>query len=159
MATDEIFMAWNYARYVGKVAQAGKAQYPIPMYTNCWLDQPGTPNPGDYPSGGPLSQVADIWHAGAPALDMLCPDLYVREFAERCEKFTRNGNPLFVPETNSGVAGALNVLYAIGKHNAICFSPFGIDGTTSAMPFLRTLPCPMPLRFLNVMQLYLRWHR
>ena len=28
--TDEIFMAWNYARYVDHVAAAGKAAYPIP---------------------------------------------------------------------------------------------------------------------------------
>ena len=31
-ATDEIFMAWNFARYVGRVAEAGKAEYPLPMY-------------------------------------------------------------------------------------------------------------------------------
>ena len=30
-------MAWNYARYVGRVAEAGKAEYPIPMYANTWL--------------------------------------------------------------------------------------------------------------------------
>ena len=33
-ATDEIFMAWTYARYVGQVAEAGKAEYPLPMYMN-----------------------------------------------------------------------------------------------------------------------------
>ena len=27
-------MAWNFARYVGHVAAAGKAEYPIPMYAN-----------------------------------------------------------------------------------------------------------------------------
>ncbi len=27
IATDEIFMAWNYARYIGRVAEAGKAEY------------------------------------------------------------------------------------------------------------------------------------
>src|ERR1035438_8201353 len=31
---DEAFMAWNYASYVDKVAQAGKAEYAIPMYVN-----------------------------------------------------------------------------------------------------------------------------
>ena len=36
-ATDEIFMAWNYARYIGRVAQAGKAEYPIPMFLNAAL--------------------------------------------------------------------------------------------------------------------------
>ena len=33
-ATDEIFMAWHFARYVGRVAEAGKAEYPIPMFVN-----------------------------------------------------------------------------------------------------------------------------
>jgi len=28
--TDGIFMAWNYARYIGRVAEAGKAEYPLP---------------------------------------------------------------------------------------------------------------------------------
>ena len=37
-ATDEIFMAWNYARYVGRVAEAGKAEYPLPMYMNAARD-------------------------------------------------------------------------------------------------------------------------
>ena len=30
-------MAWNYARYIGQVAAAGKAEYNIPMYVNAWL--------------------------------------------------------------------------------------------------------------------------
>jgi beta-galactosidase GanA len=128
VATDEIFMAWHYARFVGRIAAAGKAEYPIPMFANCWLDQPGTPNPGDYPSGGPLAHLLDIWQAGAPALDLLAPDLYVGEFAERCQKFTRAGNPLFIPETNSGERAGVSALYAFGRHDAICFSPFGIEG-------------------------------
>ena len=36
-ATDEIFMAWNFARYVGRVAEAGKAEYPLPMFVNAAL--------------------------------------------------------------------------------------------------------------------------
>ena len=36
-ATDGIFMAWNYARYIGRVAEAGKAEYPLPMYVNAAL--------------------------------------------------------------------------------------------------------------------------
>jgi len=34
-AADEIFMAWNFARYINRVVEAGKAEYPIPMFTNC----------------------------------------------------------------------------------------------------------------------------
>ena len=36
VATDEIFMGWNFAHYVGRVAEAGKAEYPLPMYMNAW---------------------------------------------------------------------------------------------------------------------------
>src|SRR6266550_8419202 len=37
--TDEIFMAWNYARYVDSIAAAGKAEYDIPMFVNAWLSR------------------------------------------------------------------------------------------------------------------------
>jgi hypothetical protein len=121
---DEIFMAWHYARFVGKVIEEGKAEYNIPMFVNAWLQQPNMAWPGTYPSGGPLPQVHDIWRAGAPAADALAPDLYLQYFDEVCERFTRNGNPLFIPETS---ANAANVMSAFGKYNAIGFSPFGIE--------------------------------
>jgi Domain of unknown function (DUF5597)/Beta-galactosidase len=121
---DEIFMAWNYAGYVNKVIEEGKAEYPIPMFVNAWLQQPNMAWPGTYPCGGPLPQVHDIWRAGAPAADILAPDLYLQYFDETCERFTRNGNPLFIPETGSN---ASNVLMAFGKYDAIGFSPFFIE--------------------------------
>ena len=65
-ATDEIFMAWNYARYMDHMAKAGKAEYPLPVFTNTWLVQPQDQVPGDYPSGCPEPLVIDIWKAGAP---------------------------------------------------------------------------------------------
>jgi Domain of unknown function (DUF5597)/Beta-galactosidase len=126
-ATDEIFMAFNYARYVSIVIAAGKKEYPIPMYTNAWLNQGENPKPGNYPSGGPLAHVLDIWLAGAPNIDILSPDIYVSEYDERCRKFTQRNNPLFIPEMNSGEDGARNIFIAIGKYNAIGVSPFGID--------------------------------
>ena len=124
-ASDEIFMAWNYARFVEKVVHAGKAAYDIPMYVNAWLQQPNHAWPGTYPCGGPLPQVHDIWRAGAPDVDILAPDLYLPYFDQVCERFTRNGNPLFIPETETN---ASNVIMAVGKYNTIGFSPFGIDG-------------------------------
>jgi hypothetical protein len=126
-ATDEIFMAWSYARYVGHVAAAGRAEYLLPMYANAWLSQPYFPNPGSYPSGGPLAGLMDVWHAGAPAIDILAPDLYGPNFTEWCARYDRSGNPLFIPETEGGTHGATHVFYALGKHNAMGFSPFGID--------------------------------
>jgi hypothetical protein len=121
---DEIFMAWNYARFVGKVIEEGKAEYNIPMFVNAWLQQPNHAWPGSYPSGGPLPQVHDIWRAGAPAADAFAPDLYLEYFDQVAERFTRNGNPLVIPETS---ANAANVMSAFGKFNAIAFSPFGIE--------------------------------
>lgn len=57
---DEVFMAWNCARYIGKVADAGKAQYPVPMFVNAWIVQPEDKAPSDYPSGGPQAHMHDI---------------------------------------------------------------------------------------------------
>ena len=37
--------------------------------------------PGDWPSGGPLPHVLDIWLAGAAQIDMLTPDIYQLNFA------------------------------------------------------------------------------
>ena len=53
--TDGIFMAWNYARYIGRVAEAGKAEYPIPMFVNAALYGIGRgPNPAErWPPLGP----------------------------------------------------------------------------------------------------------
>ena len=93
------------------------------------------------PCGGPLPQVHDIWRAGAPDMDILAPDLYLPYFDEVCERFSRNGNPLFIPETGTN---ASNVIMAIGKYNAIGFSPFGIDGNRPMPADLRRLPNAFP---------------
>jgi beta-galactosidase GanA len=131
---DEIFMAWHYSRYVNRVAEAGKREYNIPMYANAWLQQPGCAFPGTYPSGGPLPQVIDVWRVGAPAIDILAPDLYVPEFSELCERFAHLGNPLFIPETNRGPDLGRNLFVAMGAFNAIAFSPFGIDAPEFPRP-------------------------
>ena len=75
---DEVFMAWGFASYCGALAAAGKAVKPLPMYANAWLGpQPGQPQAGDYPSGGPVGRVIDVWKAAAPSLDLVAPDIYV----------------------------------------------------------------------------------
>lgn len=127
---DEIFMAWQYGRYVQSVGAAGKAAYPLPMYANTWLGG-GTTPPGDYPSGGPQPRVLDIWKAAGAAvqggLDMESPDLYASGFEDWCSRYRRPDNPLLIPETNGGSAGAANVFYAFGEEAALGFSPFAID--------------------------------
>jgi beta-galactosidase GanA len=129
--TDEIFMAWNYARYVHTVAAAGKAAYDLPMYVNTWLAGEDA-TPGDYPSGGPQPRVLDIWKAAGKALDIYTPDIYQANFAEWCRRYSRTGNPLFIPETNGGATGGANAFYAFGERAAIGFSPFGIDSWNDA---------------------------
>ena len=121
--TDKIFMAWNYGRYVQYVAAAGKAEYPLPMYVNTWLAGPHS-SPGQYPSGGPLPEVMDVWKAAGTAIDIYSPDIYAPNFAEWCDRYNRAGNPLFIPEARGGTNGQANVFYAIGQREAIGFFPF-----------------------------------
>lgn len=97
-AADEIFMSWAFGQYVAKVAAAGAAQYPLPMYANAWLGpQPESPEPGDYPSGGPVARMMDVWKAAAPNLALLAPDIYIDDSlapsATSSEPTTRSSSP------------------------------------------------------------------
>jgi hypothetical protein len=130
--TEELFSAWNYARYVEKIGAAGKKEYRLPMYVNAWLKQPYSYWPGRYPSGGPLPQVLDVWRAAAPSIDFIAPDIYMDEFTWVCQEYTRGNNPLFIPETRGGELGAARALYAFGQFDAGCFAPFGIDDARNA---------------------------
>jgi beta-galactosidase GanA len=122
---DEVFQAWHLGRYMGKVIEAGKAELPLPMYVNAWLGpQPGMEQPGQYPSGGPVARVMDVWRAAAPAAGLFAPDIYVQDFKGTCALYARSGNPLFIPEMR-GIAG--NVFWALGRHGAMGVSPFGIE--------------------------------
>jgi len=97
------------------------------MFVNAWIVQPEDKKPGDYPSGGPQGHVLDLWRAGAPNVDLLCPDIYLPNFADICELYTRNKNTLFIPESRTGEQGVGQLFYAIGKHKAIGYSPFGFE--------------------------------
>lgn len=125
--SEEAFQAAAYARYVNAVAAAGKREYALPMYVNAWIVQPQDKGPGDYPSGGPQAHNHAIWRANAPAIDLLCPDIYLPDFAGITAEYTRDGSALFVPESFGGAQGAANAFLAIGNHAAIGYSPFGID--------------------------------
>jgi len=123
---DEIFMAWHYGRFVHAVTAAGKSAYNIPMYVNTWLAGDDSA-PGDYPSGGPEPWVMDIWRAAGTAIDFYAPDLYDPNFVVWCQRYHRDGNPLFMPETRGGSPGAANVFYAVGEEAGFGFSPFAIE--------------------------------
>lgn len=132
---DEVFMAWNFASYVGALATAGKAVKPLPAYANAWLGpQPGQPRAGQYPSGGPVSRMLDVWKAAAPDLDLLGPDIYVSDVEPVFANYARPDNPLFVPEAAFRTG---NLFSAIGRHGAIGFSVFGIDDARPGSQFGR----------------------
>jgi len=124
---EEYFMAYHYARAVESIARGGAEEYPLPMFVNAWLEQFPW-NPGSYPSGGPIAKVMPIWKAAAPSICLYAPDIYVQHFTDVCEEYTAgNDNPLFIPEARRDVASVAKVFYAFGKHNALCYSPFGIE--------------------------------
>lgn len=127
-ATDELFQAWYYAKYTNAVAEAGKKEYRLPMYVNAALNYRNV-QPGQYPSGGPLPHLMDIWQAGAPAIDILSPDFYNPYFKHYCDLYTRRNNPLFIPEIRFEPSDAAKVFYAIGHYQAIGFSPFSLEST------------------------------
>jgi hypothetical protein len=129
---DEYFHAYFVAHYIGQVAAVGKAEYPLPMYVNAALRDPLTnPRAGTYESGGATDNVLDIWKAAAPAIDILCPDIYMNDSAKYLavlDHYSRPDNALFVPETGGSGAGSRMCFAALGR-GAIGWSPFGLDYT------------------------------
>ena len=126
------FHAWAVAKYVGQVAAAGKAVYPLPLYVNAALRDPLKPGaPGTYESGGPTDNVLSIWKAEAPAIDVLAPDIYMSNTAaylKVIDLYHRPDNALFIPETSGAVHEARFLFSALGLQ-AIGYSPFGLDYT------------------------------
>jgi hypothetical protein len=126
--TDEIFMAWYYSKFANAITAAGKKIYPLPMFVNAALNRPGR-EPGNYPSAGPLPHLMDVWKAAGPAIDFLAPDFYNPDFKHWNDLYTRQGDPLFVPEHRFDPTVAAKAIYAIGHYNALGFSPFSIEST------------------------------
>lgn len=125
-ATEERFTAWYLARFVEAVAAGGKAVHPLPTFVNAALARVGQ-EPGEYPAGGPLPHLFDLWKAAAPSVDLLCPDVYWGSYLDWCRLFDRPGNPLFIPEVGKGTENAAQAFHAFGRHRALGFCPFSID--------------------------------
>lgn len=129
--TDEIFMAWYFSKFTNIVAKGGKDAYPIPMFVNAALNAPEK-KPGQYPSAGPLPHIMDIWKAAGNSIDFLAPDFYNTSFKQWNDLFTRQGDPLFIPEHRFDETAPFKGLYAIGHYEAIGFSPFSIESVADA---------------------------
>lgn len=125
--TDEIFMAYHYARYVQRLAQSARAIYDVPLYVNAAMNSRGR-KPGEYPSAGPLAHLIDVWHCGAPDIDLLAPDLYDNGFPDWVAKYHLPNNPLFIPEVKLTDDDGVRAYYIFARHDAIGISPFSIEG-------------------------------
>jgi beta-galactosidase GanA len=125
---QQIFQAWGFSVFANALTRAGKRAYDLPMYVNVALNGP-TQTPGQYPSGGPLPHLFDVWKAGGPDIDLIAMDVYYPDYVHWANQFKRSDNPVFVPEANrSGQPDAGgNAFYTLGELDGIGFAPFHIE--------------------------------
>lgn len=131
-SAGELMTAWSIATYIDRIAEAGKAVHDIPMYINVWLGEadPWSVAGEDYPSGGGVTKVLDIYKWCAPHIDLIAPDIYIadsRGYEGACANYAREDNPLFVPESGPIGSNTWNVFRAVGEYNAIGYALFGIE--------------------------------
>ena len=94
----------------------------------------GTVGWGRGPHGEAFDHVQDIWKAGAPQVDMYCPDAYMgrqgvaNHIVDLTSRYTRSGRTFFTIEATDGEIGAAHAFYAIGGQRAIGYSGMGNDG-------------------------------
>lgn len=126
---DEFFHAYYIAKFCEELASAGKAIKSLPMYTNVALRDPF--NPTNWEKGGATDNVIHIWKAAAPSLDAVAPDIYNpdhKTVVKWLEQYSREDNPLFVPEIGNSQAYARYFFDTLGK-GGVGFAPFGMDDT------------------------------
>lgn len=58
---------------------------------------------------------------------MIAPDIYVPNFLEICDEYTRRNNPLFIPECATHSYAGPRLVYSVGHYHAMCYSPFGFE--------------------------------
>ena len=135
-SAQNFFMTWQYATYINEICRLGKKELNLPMYVNAWLVQNPTELPGVYPNGGPVSRAMDIYKAAAPDIDFCAPDIYAPNYKEILAMYHRPDNPLFIPESTTEQARAF---YAYAEHDAICFSPFGIEDAYTNLAYRQAI--------------------
>jgi hypothetical protein len=141
---EEAFSAYYLSSYINEIARAGREIYPLPTYVNVWnggygsndnfdqFDRPGE----DYPSGGAVSHMLDLWKANAPDVNAIASDIYHRNpmnYRMILDRYTRPDNPLLIVETGGPIAARF-FFYALADYSAIGFSPFGVDGGGALSP-------------------------
>ncbi|MDC7286408.1 DUF5597 domain-containing protein [Blautia schinkii] len=129
---NEAFAAWKFASYIQELVEAAKPVFHIPYIMNVSIEINEYEEPGFcYVSGGPVSRVLDIWKRTAPDIHLFGPDIYLaaeRDYRKACAAYSREDNPLFIPESlNGGVGAALNMLLAVADYDAIGVCSFGAE--------------------------------
>lgn len=130
----ETFAAYYQARYLNRVAEAGKKEFALPMFLNVWTDiQDGFYDPGfSHPSGGPTTRMLPLYKAIVPAIDWISPDIYKHNYVQYVEEATpyaRPDNPLLIPETGRDLTFCKSMFYALGDLKGIGVSVFGVEGS------------------------------
>ena len=128
---DETFAAWSVSHYIDQLVQAGKAEFPLPMYCNVWLGSRSQIPGVNYPSGGAVPHMIDVWKATAHSIDVIGPDIYIEDserYRQTLDAYHRPDNAMWIPETGGSDDFGRYFFYALA-HGAIGFSPFGMDQT------------------------------
>jgi len=80
-----------------------------------------------------MSDMIDVWRAGAPAIDILSPDIYGDgQFVAWTAKYSQSGNPLFIPETRGNMES--KAIYVFGRYDAVGLSLMGVERPTAGDP-------------------------
>jgi hypothetical protein len=77
----------------------------------------------------------DIYKSAAKNIDILSPDIYLPNFKEIAAMYHRNDNPLLIPESTLDAGRAF---FAFAQHDAICYSPFGIEDGIHDIEFIKS---------------------
>ncbi len=129
----EAFSAASVASYIDRLAAEAKSIHSLPLYVNVWLAPEVGGRPGqDYPSGGPVPEMLDLFRRRLQHVDFVAPDIYrsgYRDFHRLCTAYRTTASALYIAEHSSNPAGRAerNVFYALGTHGAIGFDPWAID--------------------------------
>ena len=137
---DEMGEAYSIACYINAVAREGKKILPVPMSVNVWMGEHGWHIPGFYPAGGAVLRTIDIWKYATPNIDVIAPDIYLGNFTDykkACEIYTRDDNPLFIPESGANDQNALNMIRAIADYGCEGYFAFAIDSVLDAEGSMR----------------------
>ena len=118
---QKVFMSYYIGQFVERVASAGKAVYPLPMFINDWLGS--LESPGG-PIGGPEYHVMDVFRVTTPTVFACVADIYQPNFKAWVAAFDRKNNPILIPEARFDARAAQQCWYTFLQHDGMLFSPY-----------------------------------